>query len=194
MLHKRQLHVLPCLLSLIFPHRLTHRQTHRGKHKHMPWVEVKKTALSVCALKGVDRHWMFYRNIHYRSKVLEHLLVQGFFLIFECLVKLHCTSRTSQNSTVVIMIKQFYFYFIRPEDSSPKIMIFAPMCSCKRQSGFFLWQFGSSGFFLDERPFRLCRYTTRFTVDIDTCVPVSTASSQGPLLLFWDWFALLAPK
>jgi hypothetical protein len=33
----------------------------------------------------------------------------------------------------------------------------------------FLWRFWSSGFFLAERPFRLCRYRTRFTVDIDTC-------------------------
>lgn len=29
MLQKRQLHVLPCLLSQIFPHQLTHTQTHR---------------------------------------------------------------------------------------------------------------------------------------------------------------------
>jgi hypothetical protein len=29
-----------------------------------------------------------------------------------------------------------------------------------------VWRFCSSGFFLAERPFRLCRYRTRFTVDI----------------------------
>jgi hypothetical protein len=40
-----------------------------------------------------------------------------------------------------------------------------------------------------EQPFRLCRYRARFTVDIDTKV-----SSQGPLLLFWDWVALFTPK
>ncbi|CDQ60453.1 unnamed protein product [Oncorhynchus mykiss] len=34
-------------------------------------------------------------------------------------------------------------------------------------------RFWSSGFFLAERPFRLCRYRARFTVDIDTFVPVS---------------------
>ena len=39
----------------------------------------------------------------------------------------------------------------------------------------FLWQFWSSGFFLTELPFRLCRYRTRFTVDIDTFVPVSSS-------------------
>ena len=31
----------------------------------------------------------------------------------------------------------------------------------------FLWRFWSSGFFLAERPFRLCWYRTRFTVNID---------------------------
>ena len=35
------------------------------------------------------------------------------------------------NITMVIMAKQFYFCFIRPEDISPKSIIFVPMCSCK---------------------------------------------------------------
>jgi hypothetical protein len=35
------------------------------------------------------------------------------------------------------------------------------------------------GFFLAERPFRLCRYRTRFTVDIDTFVPVSSIIFTG---------------
>ncbi|KAK6308172.1 hypothetical protein J4Q44_G00214430 [Coregonus suidteri] len=35
------------------------------------------------------------------------------------------------NITMDIMAKQFYFCFIRPEDISPKSMIFVPMCSCK---------------------------------------------------------------
>ena len=39
----------------------------------------------------------------------------------------------------------------------------------------FLWRFWSSGFFLAERPFRLCRYRTCLTVDIDTFVPVSSS-------------------
>ena len=33
----------------------------------------------------------------------------------------------------------------------------------------------SRGFFLAEQPFRLCRYRTCFTVDIDTFVPVSSS-------------------
>ena len=47
-------------------------------------------------------------------------------------------------------------------------MIFAPMCSCKPS---FLCWFWSGGFILAEWPFRLCRYRTRFTGDIDTFVP-----------------------
>ena len=39
----------------------------------------------------------------------------------------------------------------------------------------FLWWFSSSGFFLAERPFRLCRYRTCFTEDIDTFVAVSSS-------------------
>ena len=39
----------------------------------------------------------------------------------------------------------------------------------------FSWQFWSSGFYLAERPFRLCRYRTHFTVDIDTFVSVSSS-------------------
>ena len=38
-----------------------------------------------------------------------------------------------------------------------------------------LWRFWSSGLFLAERPFRLCRYRTRFAVNIDTFVPVSSS-------------------
>lgn len=47
--------------------------THRGKHKHMHWGEVKKIciALSVHARKGVDRHWMFYRNIFISFRLEE---------------------------------------------------------------------------------------------------------------------------
>ena len=78
------------------------------------------------------------------------------------------------NITMVIMAKQFYFCFIRPEDISPKSTIFVSMCSCKPYSVFLL-QFWSSGFFLTELPFRLCRYRTHFTVDMDTFVPVSSS-------------------
>ena len=39
----------------------------------------------------------------------------------------------------------------------------------------FLIAVWSSGFFLAGRPFRLCRYRTHFTVDIDTVVPISSS-------------------
>ena len=45
-------------------------------------------------------------------------------------------------------------------------------CAVANSSLAFLWWFWSSGFFLAERPFRLCRYRTRFTVDLDTFEPV----------------------
>ena len=70
------------------------------------------------------------------------------------------------------MAKQFYFCFIRLEDISPKSTIFVPMCIVV---WLFLWQLWSSGLFLAERPFKLCRYMTNFTVDIDTFVPVPSS-------------------
>lgn len=45
-------------------------------------------------------------------------------------------------------------------------------CANANRSMDFLWWFWSSGLFLAEWPFRLCRYRTCFTVDIDTVVPV----------------------
>ena len=71
------------------------------------------------------------------------------------------------NIMMVIMAKQFYFCFIRPEDISP--------CAVANRSLAFLCRFWRGGFFLTERPFRLCRYRTRFTVDIDTFVPVCSS-------------------
>ena len=88
----------------------------------------------------------------------------------------------SPNITMVIMAKQIYFCFIRPEDISPKRQSLSP-CTGPNHSPSILWWFWSSGIFLAERPFRLCQYRTSFTVDIDTFVPVS---SLCPLLLFWD--------
>ena len=48
-------------------------------------------------------------------------------------------------------------------------------CAVENRSLAFVWRFWSRGFFLAERPFRLCRYRTPFTVDIDTFVPVSSS-------------------
>ena len=70
------------------------------------------------------------------------------------------------NIMMVIMAKQLYFCFIRPEDISPKSMIL----QLQTVVWLFLWWFWSSGFFLAEWPFRLCRYRTHYTVDIDTFV------------------------
>ena len=81
------------------------------------------------------------------------------------------------------MAKQFYFCFIRPEDKKK----YEWVCS----SLAFLWQFWSSDFFLAERPFRLYRYRTHFTVHIDTFVPVScsifTMSFAVVLGLIWTF-------
>ena len=48
-------------------------------------------------------------------------------------------------------------------------------CAVANRSLAFLWWFWSSGFFLAEGSFRLFQYRTRFTVDIDTFVPVSSS-------------------
>uniref|UniRef100_A0A8C7D1I5 Hyccin PI4KA lipid kinase complex subunit 1 n=1 Tax=Oncorhynchus kisutch TaxID=8019 RepID=A0A8C7D1I5_ONCKI len=79
------------------------------------------------------------------------------------------SSRISRNAVTSLSIRghrwKRHGKALTPEDISPKCTIFVPMCSCE-----------PSGFFLAERPFRLCRYRTRFTVDIDTFVPVSSSS------------------
>ncbi|CDQ68585.1 unnamed protein product [Oncorhynchus mykiss] len=51
----------------------------------------------------------------------------------------------------------------------------------------FLWRFWSIGFFLAKQRFRLCRYRTRFTVDIDTFVPVSSSIFTRTRLLP-EWY------
>ena len=98
---------------------------------------------------------------------------------------LHLASRPlfPPNITMVIIAKQLYFCLIRPEDTSQKVRSLSP-CAVASRSLAFLWRVWCSGFFLAEWPFRLCHYRTRCTVDIETFVPVSPASSQGPLLLF----------
>ena len=63
--------------------------------------------------------------------------------------------------TVLFLFHQTRGYFSKKYDLCPHVQLQT-----------ILW---SSGFFLDERPFRLCRYRTRFTVDIDTNVPVSSS-------------------
>uniref|UniRef100_A0A4W5RBI0 Anion exchange protein n=1 Tax=Hucho hucho TaxID=62062 RepID=A0A4W5RBI0_9TELE len=72
------------------------------------------------------------------------------------------------------MAKQFYFVSSDQRTFLIKVRSLSP-CAVANRSLAFLWWFWSSGFFLAERPFRLCRYRTRFTVDIDTFVPVSSS-------------------
>ena len=79
-------------------------------------------------------------------------------------------------------------------DISPKSTIFVPMCRCKLLSGFFYGGFGAVASSLLSGLSGYVEYRTRFTVDIDTLYLFPPASSQGPLLLFWDWFSLFAPK
>ena len=71
--------------------------------------------------------------------------------------------------TVLFLFHQTRGHFSKKYDLCPHVQLQT------RKSQAFLWQFWSSGFFLAEQPFGLCRYTTRFTVDIDTFLPVSSS-------------------
>ena len=58
-----------------------------------------------------------------------------------------------------------------------------------------LWRDWSSGFFLAERPFRLCRHRTCFTVDKDTFVPVSSSIfTRSFVVLFQSTFTSKRPN
>ncbi|KAK6309758.1 hypothetical protein J4Q44_G00196390 [Coregonus suidteri] len=72
------------------------------------------------------------------------------------------------DQTVISLFHQTRGHFSKKYDLCPHVQFQTVFC-------FFLWRFWSSGFFLAERPFRLCRYRTRFTVDIDTFVAVSSS-------------------
>ena len=77
------------------------------------------------------------------------------------------------NITMVIMAKQLFFIFSSNQRTFlQKLWSFA--CAFATRSLACLWRFWSSGFFLAEWPFRLRRYSTRFTVYIDTFIPVSS--------------------
>jgi hypothetical protein len=83
------------------------------------------------------------------------------------------------NITMVIMAKQFYLFHQTRGHFSKKYNL-CPLVQLQTIVWLFLWWFRSSGFFLAEWPFRLCRYRTHFTVDIDTLYTFPPASSQGP--------------
>ena len=70
--------------------------------------------------------------------------------------------------TVLFLFHQNRGHFSKKHNLCPHVQLQTVVC-------LFLWRFWSSGFFLAERPFRLCRYRTRFTMDIDTSVPVSSS-------------------
>ena len=70
--------------------------------------------------------------------------------------------------TVLFLFHQTRGYFSKKYDLCPHVQL-------QTVVWLFLWRFWSSGFFLAGQPFRLCRYRTHFTVDIDTFVPVSSS-------------------
>ena len=80
----------------------------------------------------------------------------------------------SSNITMVITAKQFYFVSSDQRTFLQKVRSLSP-CAVTNCSLAFLWRFSSTAFFLVERPYRLCQYRTRFTVDIDTFAPVSSS-------------------
>ena len=77
----------------------------------------------------------------------------------------HNDGHYGHSSIFVSSVKRTFFQKVR--SLSP--------CAVANCSLTFWWRFWSSGFFLAERPFRLCRYRTCFTVDIDTFVHVSSS-------------------
>ena len=70
--------------------------------------------------------------------------------------------------TVLFLLHQTRGHFSKKYDLWPP-------CAVANRSLAFLWRFWSRGFFLAERPFRLCRYRTCFTVYKDNFVPVSSS-------------------
>ena len=72
------------------------------------------------------------------------------------------------SQTVPFLFHQTRGHFSKKYDLCPHVQL-------QTVVWLFLGRFWSSGFFLAERPFRLCRYRTRSTVDIDTFVPVSSS-------------------
>jgi hypothetical protein len=59
------------------------------------------------------------------------------------------------NITMVIMAKQVYFVSSDQRIFLQKVLSLSPFAVANRSLAF-LWRFWSSGFFLDEGPFRLC--------------------------------------
>jgi hypothetical protein len=77
------------------------------------------------------------------------------------------------NITMVIMAKQLNYFSSDQRTCLQKVQS-SSQCAVANRSLAFLWRVWSCGFFLAEWPFRLRRYRTRFTVDRDTFVPISS--------------------
>uniref|UniRef100_A0A8C7K0C8 Uncharacterized protein n=1 Tax=Oncorhynchus kisutch TaxID=8019 RepID=A0A8C7K0C8_ONCKI len=105
------------------------------------------------------------RNIQLKSEVYMHLSQMHLNLPLPFSYK-HNDGQYGQ--TVIFLFHQTRGHF------SKKVLSLSPSAVANRSLAF-LWWFWSSGFFLAEQPFRLCRYRTRFTVDINTFVPVSSS-------------------
>ncbi|KAL1006223.1 hypothetical protein UPYG_G00069460 [Umbra pygmaea] len=75
------------------------------------------------------------------------------------------------NITMVIMAKQLNFVSSDQRTFVQKVQSLSP-CTLANHSLAIVWWFWSSGFFLTERPFRLCWYRPCVIEDFDTFVPV----------------------
>ena len=67
------------------------------------------------------------------------------------------------------------YFYSSDQKTFPQKVRSLSSCAVANRSLAVLWRYCISGFFLAERPFRSCQYRTRFTVDIDTFVPVSSS-------------------
>ena len=95
---------------------------------------------------------------------------------------------------MVIMAKQFYFLFHQTRGHFSKKYDLCPHVQLQTIVWLVLMTVLEQWLLLAEWPFRLCQYRTCFTLDIHTLLYLfPPASSHGPLLLFWNWFALFPP-
>jgi hypothetical protein len=101
-------------------------------------------------------------------------------LLVRLLLRLASLPLFPTNITMVIMAKQFYFV---SSDQRTCLQIVRSLSTCAVANSrlVFYMTIWSSGFFLAERHFRLCRYRTRF---IDTFVPVSSSIFTSSFAVF----------
>lgn len=147
------------------------------KRCHILFVSVFKNVLSMSKhkkLKNLVKH-------HVLSGISDCVSTSGtFFMLPSILFLLQQTATTifyswdgvpkctsvrlfQTNVATVIMTKQ-YFSFIRSQNTSPKVEVFAPVCICKLQSDFLCF-FWCVWFLLAEGSFSPPWYWTRLTVN-----------------------------